>query len=310
MPQSFDALSPCRMPTPQSFEACSPGVMSTSQSFEAWSPRNMPTPQSLEAWSPRNMPTPQSFEASSPCNTPTSQTSKATRRSFLPASLFFKTKTTQHNSQTEAIMNQNKSVHRTLVALKLPRGVSALITYALGLVTALTGNAHFATPSPALTDLTTAIGELQTAQANLSRNKGAIAARNDKKEALVKLLQELRGYIQKTADADPENGAAIVQSSGLPARKTVVHKARVFDARPGAISGSVEVLAPVAARRASYEWQFSTDGGKTWIESAPSMRARTTISGLAVASMVQLRYRSVTKAGPSDWSQPVTIVVK
>jgi hypothetical protein len=207
-------------------------------------------------------------------------------------------------------MTQNKSINRTLVALKLPRGVSALITYALGLVTALTGNAHFATPSPALADITTAIGDLQTAQANLSRTKGAVAARNDKKEALVQLLQELRAYVQKTADADPENGAAIVQSSGLPARKAVVHKARVFAARPGASSGSVEVLAPVAARRASYEWQFSTDGGKTWTESAPSMRARTTISGLPVASMVQVRFRSVTKAGPSDWSQPVTIVVK
>jgi hypothetical protein len=208
-------------------------------------------------------------------------------------------------------MEQNKSLHRILVTLKLPRSIPALIVYAQGVVTALNGNPHFVTPSPALGDITTAIVELQTAQANLSRSKGAAAARNDKKEVLIKLLQELRFYVQKIADADPQNAAPIVQSSGLPSRSTPVHKARVFGARSGKMSGSVDVLAPVARKGASYEWQYSLDGGKTWTEAAPGTRARTTLTGLPVASQVQIRYRSVApKAGPSDWSQALTVVVK
>jgi hypothetical protein len=208
-------------------------------------------------------------------------------------------------------LNQNTSVKRTFVILHLPRRVPALITYAQSVVTAMTNNTHFPTPLPALTEVSTAIVALQNAEsATLSRLKGAVVVRNDRKAALVTLLQELRGYIQKTADADPENGAAIIRSSGLPARKMAARKPRVFTVKPGAISGAVDIVAATAAHRASYEWQYTTDGGKTWIEAPPSLRAKTTITGLPVATVAQFRYRSVTKAGPSDWSQPVTLVVK
>ncbi len=208
-------------------------------------------------------------------------------------------------------MAQQTSVKRTFVILMLPRRVPALITYAQSVVTAMTNNQHFPTPVPALTEVSAAILALQNAEtAVLSGLKGVVVVRNDRRLALVKLLQELRGYIQHTADADPENGAAIIRSSGLPARKVPAHKPRVFTVEPGAVSGAVDIFAATAARRASYEWQYSTDGGKTWIEAAPSLRARTTITGLPVATVAQFRYRSVTKAGPSDWSQPVTLVVK
>ncbi|HTQ44286.1 MAG TPA: hypothetical protein VMI75_16110 [Polyangiaceae bacterium] len=208
-------------------------------------------------------------------------------------------------------MPQNNSTHRSFVILNLPRPVSALITYAQSVIVAMTNNPHFATPMPALADVSAAVVALQTAEtAALSRLKGTVVVRNDRKTALVTLMQQLRSYVQKTADADPENGAAIIQSSGLPARKAPVHRPRVFAAKPGGVSGTVEAVAPPAARRASYEWQYSIDGGKTWIEAAPSLRAKTTISGLPVATSVQLRYRPVTKAGPGDWSQPLAVVVK
>jgi len=208
-------------------------------------------------------------------------------------------------------LNQNKSTHHSFVILNLPRRTSALITYTQTVVTAMTNNPYFATPSPALTEVSAAGTALQAAETTAAtRVKGAAVVRNDKLEALVTLLRQLQGYVQKTADADPENGAAIIQSAGLRVRKTPVRKPRVFEAKPGAVSGSIEVIAATAARRASYEWQYSTDGGKTWIEAAPSLRAKTTITGLPVASSVQFRYRSVTKAGPSDWAQPIVALVK
>ncbi|HEX8796006.1 MAG TPA: hypothetical protein VF765_33885 [Polyangiaceae bacterium] len=208
-------------------------------------------------------------------------------------------------------MAQNKSTHHSFVILNLPRRNSALITYTQSIVTAMTNNPHFPTPSPALTDVTAAVIALQMAETTaLTRVKGAAVVRNDKKESLVTLLRQLQGYVQKTADADPENGAAIIQSAGLLVRKAAVRKPRVFEAKPGAVSGSVDVIAGVAARRASYEWQYSTDGGKTWIEAAPSLKAKTTITGLPVASSVQPRVRPVTKAGPGDWAQPIVVVVK
>lgn len=208
-------------------------------------------------------------------------------------------------------MSTTKSVHRNVVALSLPRPIPALITYVQAVLAAMTNNAHFPTPVPPLSALLAALTALQSAEAQaLSRLKGTVVARNDKKAALVGLMQQLRGYVQTTADADPENSAAIINSSGLPVRKLPVRKPRVFSANAGALSGSVEVIAATAARRASYLWGYSTDGGKTWIEVGPTLQAKTTISGLPVGTSVQFRYRGVTKSGAADWSQPISLLVK
>jgi hypothetical protein len=205
----------------------------------------------------------------------------------------------------------SKSVNRSLVTLNLPRRVPALITYVQAVLAALTNNANFPTPVPALSALSAALTALQSAESQaLSRLKGAVVARNDKKAALVALLQQLRNYIQTAADANPETSAAVIQSAGLPVKKVPVHKPRTFEAKQGAVSGSVEVTAATVARRASYVWGYSTDGGKTWIEVGPTLQAKTTISGLTAGTTVQFRYRGVTKTGAADWSQPISLLVK
>lgn len=208
-------------------------------------------------------------------------------------------------------MNPTKSVHRNLVTLSLPRTIPALITYTQAMLAAMTNNANFPTPLPALSAVSAALAALQSAEAQaMSRIKGAVVVRNDKKAALVSLLQALRAYIQTTADADPENSAAIIKSSGFPLKKVPVHPPRVFSVKSGMVSGSVEIVAARAARRASYLWGYSTDGGKTWTEVGPTLQAKTTISGLPVGTTVQFRYRGVTKTGAADWSQPISLLVR
>jgi hypothetical protein len=198
----------------------------------------------------------------------------------------------------------------TIVALKLPLSVSALITYAKGLVTRMTANPSFPNPTPALAAVTAAIDDLQVAEAAaLARTKGAIATRDDKRAALVLLLKQLRGYIQTTADASVENGAAIIESAGAAVRKAPTRRARAFAAKPGAVTGTAKVVAVAAGRRASYEWQYSTDGGKTWITAPVTLQSKTTIAGLAAGATVLFKSRSVTKAGEGDWSQPASLVI-
>jgi hypothetical protein len=149
--------------------------------------------------------------------------------------------------------------HRALASLKLPKPNPALITYAQGIVKGMTGNAYFTTPSPALTVLSAAIGDLQTTETlALTRAKGAAAARNEKRATLVSLLQQERSYVQGIADGSPENGASIIQSAGLAVKKVPTHTSRVFAARPGTVSGTVKLVAPAAAHRSSYEWEYST----------------------------------------------------
>jgi hypothetical protein len=205
----------------------------------------------------------------------------------------------------------SKSVPRAIATLKLPKVVPALITYAQGIVTAMTNNPSFPAPSPTLAAVQAAITALQAAEtAALARTKGAVAVRNAKRAALVALLEQIRAYVQSISDGAPEDGPSIVQGAGLAVRKAPVRSPRTFAAKPGAVSGGVKLVAPSAARRSSYEWQISTDGGKTWLTLPSTLQAKTTVLGLTVASTVMFRYRAVTKTGEGDWSQPTSVLVK
>jgi hypothetical protein len=203
-----------------------------------------------------------------------------------------------------------KSTGRSTVTLKLPVSVPALITYAGGIVTRMTGNPSFPNPTPSLAAITQAIDDLQSAEtATLARTKGAATTRNDKRAALLVLLQELRGYLQVTANASADNGASIIESAGVGVRKTATRRARAFAAKPGAVSGSAKVVTVSAGRRASYEWQYSIDGGKTWVTAPVTLQAKTTIAGFVPGATVQFRSRAVTKAGEGDWTQTASLVI-
>lgn len=204
-----------------------------------------------------------------------------------------------------------KTNHRSLVSLKLPTTVAALIEYAQQIVKAMTSNAAFPAPVPALAAVTTAIGALAAAQTVArTRVQGAVITRNEKKTALVTLLEQLKSYVQAQADANIENGASIIASSGMGVKKPVQRGPRVFSARPGALSGTARLLAAPAGHRASYEWQYSTDGGKSWVPASVTLQAKAIITGLTPGATVQFRYRPVLKTGEGDWSQTVVLIVK
>jgi len=110
------------------------------------------------------------------------------------------------------------SVRRSLAVLKLPKIVAQIITFAQGVVTAMTNNPRFPSPTPPLSSVTAAVAALGSAEsAALTRAKGAATTRNDKKAALIADLQTLRTYVQNVADADRENSASIIQSAGFAA---------------------------------------------------------------------------------------------
>jgi hypothetical protein len=204
-----------------------------------------------------------------------------------------------------------QSTHRAVAVLNLPKRMPALITYAQGIATALTNNAFFPNPTPTPAAINAAIAQLQTAEtAALSRVKGAVTVRNDKRVALVALLQELKGNVQTTADANVENGAAIIESAAISVKKTSVRKPRVFTAEQAEVSGSAKLFAVSAGARSSYEWEYSADGGKTWVTAPVTLQASTTVPGLTPGSTVQFRYRPVTKAGEGNWSQTVSLILK
>jgi hypothetical protein len=206
----------------------------------------------------------------------------------------------------------NSSIKRAIVSLNIPEKNADLILYGTTIVQKMTGNVNFPTPVPTVAAIQAAVTDLHNSQtAALSRVKGAATVRNDKRTVLVSLLQQLRGTVQAVADATPENGAAIIESAGFAVRKIAARGKRPFAATQGTLSGTADVTAVSAGVRASYEWEYSVDGGKTWVAAPGTIQGRTTIPGLPVGTAVQFRYRAITpKGGQGDWSQPVSLLVK
>jgi hypothetical protein len=207
-------------------------------------------------------------------------------------------------------LTNSTTAHRSLAVLDLPKRINVLITYANSVVTRMTGNAYFPSPSPALATVSAAITDLQNAEtAALVRTKGAAATRNAKRAFLVSLLQQLRAYVQSIVDSNEENAPAIIQSAGIAVKKTATRPPRVFAALAGAVSGAVKIVAPSAGHRVSYDWQYSTDG-KTWIDLSSTLQAKTTMTGQTPGTVLQFRYRSVSKTGETDWAAPVAYTVR
>ena len=199
---------------------------------------------------------------------------------------------------------------RTLVALKLPARVGLLLVFVRFVVRAMDGNQYFPKPSPPLTKVSLAASDLERAQSAVdARNRGAYVQRDLKRAALVLLMQGLALYVQSIADADPRNAAIIIESAGMSVRKVNTHGQRVFAVKQAPASGSVDVVAPSAARRASYDWQWSTDGGKTWHAAASTVKASTTLSGFVAGTVVCIRYRANVNAREGQWSNPVALLV-
>ncbi|HZU85400.1 MAG TPA: fibronectin type III domain-containing protein [Polyangiaceae bacterium] len=205
------------------------------------------------------------------------------------------------------------STDRRIAALNLPRNVYKLLAIARAIAQAVGANAKtFTNPDPALVAITTAADELEAAQQKVDQKvKGAVDDRDARAVALVKLLHQEKGYVQKIADSgDPAHAADVIQSGGLSVKHVPVRAPRAFTAKFGPVSGSAALATAPAGRRSSYEWQYSVDGGKTWITAPPTTQTKTVVTGLQPGVAHAFRYRAVTKTGATDWSEPVTLVVR
>jgi len=208
-------------------------------------------------------------------------------------------------------MNTNRPLPRTFVALYLSTSAPALISVAKAIVDRMTGNAAVPDPLPALPDVSAAISALDAAEtAAQSRAKGTVAARDEKRDALTTMLHQLKASVQRAADANREQARAIIESTGMSAGRTPARPGRVFGATPGAVSGSIRLVAAAATHRAAYDWEYSVDGGQNWRGVPSTMQAKTTLAGLTPGASVAFRYRALTKTGEADWSQPVSIIVR
>jgi hypothetical protein len=202
-----------------------------------------------------------------------------------------------------------KKVYR--IALFLPKIVALLIILARRIVQAMTNNPWFPNQS-LLTTLTSDTDALEVAEAAVrSRTQGAAATRDVKWKAVVGDLNTTKSYVEGIANLPQNQGeaAAIIESAGMVQRSAAKHDKPILAALMSPEQGQALVRAKAVGRGAWYAWQYSLDGGKTWVDVGTTHVAHTTVSGLTVGTTVLFRFRSSLKSVTSPWSDPVSLLI-
>jgi hypothetical protein len=193
--------------------------------------------------------------------------------------------------------------------LKMPKSVKKLTPFAQSVVTAMSDNASFPSPTPALATVSADIAALETAEsAVLSRTKGAVETRNLKLATVRTDLEHLLAYAQQVADGNLTTAESVIQSAGMSVRKVTLHDRAPLAVKQGTPAGTAHLAAKAAGRRASYEWQYSTDQ-KTWTNAPSTLQAKTSVTGLTVGTTYAFRVRPVLASGEQNWTALVSIVM-
>jgi hypothetical protein len=202
-------------------------------------------------------------------------------------------------------------VHVLMIVLGLkPQSVAALIVRAQAIVDAMTVNkSTFPSPIPAMAQVQSDIDALTSAQTAFRNHTGTVTDREEKRKALVADLHALAGYVQQVASANPAQAATIASDASMSVRKAPAphHKAPLAVKQP--VSGTLHVIAKATKGARTNLWQYSIDGGTTWIDLPPTTQANTMIHNLKPGLTVTLRQRIVTKVGVGDWGQSITAIV-
>lgn len=210
--------------------------------------------------------------------------------------------------------------HRIRVALKAARtNVPALLALAKTIYNAMLAAANlFTQPNPALTVLAQQIQDLEVAhQATLTRAKGTVAVRNAKRDVLITSLESERMYVQSLCDANPEQAETYITAAGMAAAKTPQHNKPVLAATQGTVPGSAKLVANATElvgrgvrKRATFNWQMSTDGGKTWTSLPSTPLASTNVENLTPLTTYSFRVSATVSKTQGEWSQAVTLLVR
>jgi hypothetical protein len=176
----------------------------------------------------------------------------------------------------------------------------------------------FSAPNPTLPVFLVHIDDLDSAeQATATKTKGTVAIRNTKRDFVVTDMESQRMYVQSLCDANPERAVAIATAAGMAIGKPPAHSKPVLAVKPGSKPGAVLLVANATLlvgrgvhKRAAFNWQFSADGGKTWVGAPSTPLASTEIDNLTPMTTYAFRVCVTVAKVTGEWSQAVTALVR
>ena len=189
--------------------------------------------------------------------------------------------------------------------------ITELFEFARNIVTAMTGNADFPTPDPALAAVTTAADDLETAyngsQVARQDSQEKTTTMYDKKEAISKLVTRLGLYVENTSGGDE----AIIQGAGMDVRATTGASGppavpQALSATAGDMEGEIDLQWEPESRAKSYIIQQSIDPPGTWSQAGVVTKSKHSVQNLTSGDKYWFRVAAVGTAGQSGWSDPAT----
>ena len=180
------------------------------------------------------------------------------------------------------------------------------------IVTAMTGNDSFPTPSPALPTITTAAKELGAAAGEVqsvrqaAKEKTSIQSR--KEDTLDQLLTQLAGYVESVAGSNEQ----MILSAGMDVRAPAVPttdrpaQPQALTPTAGDHDGEIDLSWDTVSGAKSYVIDQSSDSGTpaNWTHAGVSTRSFYTAKSLTSGTRYWFRVAAVNQNGQSGWSDP------
>ena len=189
------------------------------------------------------------------------------------------------------------------------------VQFATQIITAITGNAHFATPVPKIDDVQKKIDALQAAytKANDLRQQSysQTATQAQVEKELDAMLNALGNYVESTSNGDE----AIIKSSGMDtrAKATPVGIPGIppnLSAAEGPKNGEIKLKWKAVKGSKSYIVRHTTDiaDATKWVQEQVVTKASAISTGLKSGTQYWYQVAAVGAAGQGPWSDPATKV--
>jgi hypothetical protein len=193
--------------------------------------------------------------------------------------------------------------------------VAELLEVAKQIVAAMTGNAHFPTPNPPLSQVTTAADNLETArhEAIVARNiaKTKTLVQNQRQDEMRMMLRGLAAYVENVSGEDE----ALISSAGMSTKSP---------ATSGGVGAMVEsVVFTTGDSEGEVDYVWHNNGGlsyiierslqatpnATWTQIKTVTKSKGTLTGLASGQRLWFRVAAIGPDGQGPWSDISTCVV-
>lgn len=186
-----------------------------------------------------------------------------------------------------------------------------VVSLALQIKTAMTGNANFTTPNPPLLALGTGITNAQAAIAAYNTGVAALDVlktnRDSAVTALAGLVRQEASYVDNIANGS----ASIIQSAGmgLQAQRTpsgVPDMVQNLALTTGDNAGEIDAQwDPVKGVKISYDLQWTTTPATdaSWKDLPGTTKSKAVLTGFTSGQQIYLRVRAKGTGGTGAWSQ-------